>query len=718
MRKYLTVFLFNILILSIVNVPLLKLVSVNDLLVNSTDIITNSSFNQQDKTPFFQNLDQIDGYFTENSGQLKNDNVKFYAQSGGLWFTDDGVWFEIREEVKEEGRETWDLFDSMLELEPQKLFKYRRVILKQEFMGANQVRPRGKNPLRYYSNFFYGNDSSNWYTEVPNYEEVYYENLYNNIDLRYYSNENGLKYDFIVHPGGNIEQIRLKYIGSNGLEIDDLGNLIINTSFGNIMDYNLYIYQDYEGTRHHIKGEFIICNKFECCFKILSSINPYEALIIDPNITLEYSTYLGGSLEDYGYGNAIDVTGNVFITGRTCSSDYPTTPDANDTEYNDRYDVFITKLNPIGSELVYSTFIGGSQNDYGQAIAIDSNGNAFVTGYTPSDNFPITPGAYDPSPDIGLDVFVLKLNESGSKLLYSTYIGGRSHDYSHDIVIDENGNAYVTGRTSSNNFPTINAYDPIHNQYDDCFIFKLNQTGSGLIYSTYLGGLSWDYSYAIDIDLNGSAYVTGYTRSSDFPTTKGVYSENHNGGTYDDVFVTKFNSTGTGLNYSTFIGGSYIDRGYGISVDNIGCAYITGFTSSSDFPTTDKAFDRSHGGLEDVFISKLNYNGSSLLFSTYIGNNSSERGNDIVVDSVGNVIVTGETRSLDFPTTPDAYATSHNGSRDSFLLKLSGNGSVLMYSTFFGGSGQDYRYHDNCPGNQSRVQTRDDETMVRFFPPA
>ena len=647
-------------------------------------------FSLKDVNKLLSNMPQA---FTENRGQLENDEVRFYAQGGGLWFTNDGVWFEIREEKKLESRES-SVGSQELRLATEdwrlKTGEYRRVILKQEFVGANPVRPEGKQRLSWNSNFFYGNDSTKWRTDVPNYQEIYYKNIYDGIDLRYYTNKKGLKYDFIVHPGADIHQIRVKYVGIEGLEINNFGNLIINTSIKDIIDRNLFIYQNYSGSQHQVRGRFKILNNLEYGFELLNNYRKQEILVIDPR--LEYSTYIGGSNSESGRGIAVDSIGNAYITGWTNSSNFPTTTGIN---YNGgKGDVFILKLNSMGSELIYSTFIGGGGGDGGMGIAVDSKGNAYVTGSTISSDFPTTPRANDTSYNGGTaDVFVLKLNSSGSKLIYSTFIGGIYTDEGLDMAIDTTSNVFVSGYTTSLDFPTTpGAFDTKLNGNNlTGFVFKLNWNGSALIYSTFLGGTELDLGTGIAIDSTGNAFVSGWTMSSDFPTTLEAYDTTYNGG--DDAFVLKLDQNGSALLYSTYIGGSKREGFiyHNIAIDSFGNAFIAGITESSDFPTTSNANDTSHNGGElDVFVLKLDQNGSKLIYSTFIGGSDLDRVGGIAVDLTGNAYVAGRTKSSDFPTTADAYDKSYNGQEDVFVLKLNWNGSRLIYSTFLGGNGTEY----------------------------
>jgi len=334
--------------------------------------------------------------------------------------------------------------------------------------------------------------------------------------------------------------------------------------------------------------------------------------------SLSYSSFLGGwhGDGDYAYGIAVDESGNVYVTGGTYSSSFPTTPSAFDTSHNGGPDAWVAKLNPAGSDLLYATFLGGNDSDWGNTVALDGSGNAYVTGETASSDFPTTASAYDTSYNGGTaagDAFVVKLNSSGSALLYGTFLGGGDYEWGYGIAVDESGNAYVTGMTGSSDFPaTVGAFDTTHNGASDAFVVKMNPAGSDLLYATFLGGGGGEVGCSIAVDRSGNAYVTGRTYSSDFPTTPGAFDTSYNGG-YNDAFVTKLNPAGTGLVYGTFLGGTYSDEGSEVGLDSSGAAYITGTTNSLDFPTTVGAFDTSHGGgicgaigaCPDVFVAKL-----------------------------------------------------------------------------------------------------------------
>lgn len=344
---------------------------------------------------------------------------------------------------------------------------------------------------------------------------------------------------------------------------------------------------------------------------------------------------------------------------------------------------------PRASGLLYATFLGGSAYDWGNDIALDATGAAYITGYTASSNFPVTPGAFDTS-NSSSDAFVVKLNATGSALSYATFLGGGGQDYAHGIALDATGAAYISGETASTNFPTTaGAFDITFNGGADAFVAKLSPTGSALSYATYLGGSAGDRGFRIALDAGNVAYVTGQTISPDFPVTSGAYDQTYGGyGSYD-VFVAKLNAAGSDLVYATYLGGTADDWGEeigpGIAVDAGGAAYVVAYTTSPDFPTTPGAFDVSPHGYDDAFVVKLNAAGSALLYATFLGSNGYDRGYDVAVDASGAAYVTGWTDSYGFPTTPGAFSTDNHGGGDVFVTKLTPDGAALSYSTFLGG---------------------------------
>jgi hypothetical protein len=404
---------------------------------------------------------------------------------------------------------------------------------------------------------------------------------------------------------------------------------------------------------------------------------------------LLYSTYIGGAGVDTAYGIAVDPSGNAYVTGTTYFAEpaYPTTTTAPyPTHSGGGSDAFVTKLNPTGSELLYSTFLGGSGSDEGRAIAVVS-GSAYVTGYTTSNNYPTTDGAYDTSYGGSFDIFVTRILANGGDLGYSTYIGGSSDDRAGGVAVDLDGSAFIGGQSAGpGTYPTTpGAYQTSHNGFRDVVVTKLDPSGSTLNYSTYIGGDGEDVARAIAIDQSGNAYVTGHTTTPStipFPTTAGAFDRTNNG--FADVFVSKVNPFGSGLVYSTLLGGSTTDIGYAIAVNSSGNAFITGSTDSESvqYPTTAGAFDVTYsGGTADAFFTKLTTTGSALLYSTLIGGgtagNTTDSASGIALGTSGNAFITGATIGLSFPTTLDSFQPESNGFGDAFVSRFIGTPNIL-----------------------------------------
>jgi hypothetical protein len=546
----------------------------------------------------------------------------------------------------------------------------------------------GREELPGKANYFIGNDPAQWRTNVPTYTKVRYEDLYPGIDLVYYGNQRQLEYDFVLRPGADPRRIALGFQGTDRLEVDAQGHLVLHTPTGTVRQQKPVIYQEIEGLRQEVAGGYVLKNAYQVGIHV-GAYDTSRPLIIDP--VLFYSTYLGGSGDDEGTSIAVDAAGNAYVTGTTDSINFPTVAGSFDTGFGGgSLDVFVTKLNPTGSGLVYSTYLGGSASEdtrTGGQIAVDAAGNVYVAGATSSSNFPTTIGAFQSALAGGGDAFVTKLDPSGSALLYSTYLGGSSDDGAFGIAVDGAGSAYVAGSTNSSNFPTTaGAFQTAKVNFQDGFITKLNPAGSALVYSTYLRGTNGIFGLAIDA--GGSAYVTGGTPLTNLPTTLGAFQPAHGGGG-DDSFVVKLNPTGSGLVYATYLGGSGNDGADGIAVDAAGNVYVSGGTTSSNFPTTLGAFQTSNAGGTDAFVTKLNPFGSGLLYSTYLGGSANDQANAVALDPMGNAHVTGGTSSTNFPTTVGAFQTSNAGSLDAFVTKLNPFGSGLVYSTYLGGSGTD-----------------------------
>ena len=601
--------------------------------------------------------------FVANAGQT-HPAVRFHVRGAGhtIFFTPEEVVFSASQEVDGERVSS---------------------VVRLRLVGANpEPVVEGLERLPGVANYFVG-DRSQWRTGVPTYGAVAYRAVYPGIDLVYRGTAGRLKSEFRVAPGADPGQIRLAYSGVESMRLRVDGALVLATALGELIEESPAVYQEIDGRRVEVAGSYRLLGEGHVGF----ALGAYDAdypLVIDP--TLSYSTYLGGSgIED---GKDIAVYGGyAYVTGTTTSTDFPTPNASQDSHAGGEYDAFVTKLNTAGSALDYSTYLGGSGHDEGLSIAVDSSGNAYVTGLTWSTDFITTTSAYDDTcggcPGLR-DAFVTKLDTAGA-LSYSTYLGGDMDDLGFGIAVDGSGYAYVTGYTESTVFPTKSAYDGTLEGSRDAFVAKLDPSQSGessLVYSTYLGGSDYDEGYGIAVG-SGYAYVTGQTKSTDFVTTTSAYQGTFGGSS--DAFVTKLNEAGSALVYSTYLGGSSDENtayNAAIAVDGSGNAYVTGDTSSDDFPT-ESAYDTELGGASDAFVTKLNDTGSALTYSTYLGGGSVDYGFGIAVNANGNAFVTGDTSSDDFPMA-SAYDDTRDGT-DAFVTTLNAAGSALMYSTYLGG---------------------------------
>ncbi len=634
------------------------------------------------------------GFFTENMGQW-NSEILFLADTsfGHVGFGRGAVYYDL---IRFEGQA--DTMRSIandrvmldgVKRENEDLPEFERNIVKLSFDGSNNVHPIATEPLEYKSNFFVGNDPADWVTGVKNYRKVVYEDLWEGIDIVYYIDPNGLKYDFILHPGADPDLIQIAVEGHSALTLEN-NALMIDTPLGvPLMDGGLDIFYA-DAPREQIGGRYKLLDDKTYTF-ILGPYDTTRQLVIDPLI---YSTFIGGYKQESGMCVAVDADGNAFIGGTTKSMDFPTTPGAykETTDYSS-YDIFVLKLNQEGSDLVYSTYILGSESEECWDLAIDPNGNAYITGGTDSPNFPTTPDAYDRSNNGDNDIFVSKLSPSGSELVYSTLIGGYNNDWGDGISIDDSGNVYLTGGTNSVDFPTTPGcfQDAYGGGSYDGWVLKFNSYHT-LNYSTFVGGNDYDYGFDIAIDGSGNAYVTGETDSRDFPNTTGAYRPDFVG-VYTNIFVVKLNASGTGLNYSTFIGEG---RTWEMALDTQGNVYAAGESVSKDFPTTPGAYDRTYAdwetGYEEGILFKLNSAGSDLVYSTFIGGSSYDVCRSLALDGSGNVYMAGYTWSEDFPITTGAYDNTSNYDFDGFVMKINPSGVEVLYSTYFGGSRSDSIY--------------------------
>jgi hypothetical protein len=514
-----------------------------------------------------------------------------------------------------------------------RLFQREKTIttaLRIKLVGGNlHAQVTGMDELPGKSNYFIGDDPKKWRTNVPNYAKVKLQGVYPDIDLIYYGNQRQLEEDFVVTPGGDPKAITMEIKGAERVSIDAQDELVLASAAGEVHLRKPVVYQKAGGVRHEITARYRLTGQNRVGFE-LGKYDARQRLVIDP--VLVYSTYLGGFDADGGAAIAVDSSGNAYVTGFTASTDFPGASSSPIQSTNggrgESVDTFVAKLNAGGSALVYSTYLGGTGDDNGTAIAVDSSGNAYVTGFTTSTNFP---GA-------------------SSSPIQSTLAG-----------------------------------------FEDAFVAKLNAGGTALLYSAYLGGTGGSGGEGIAVDSSGNAYVTGETGSSDFPGASSSPIQSAFGGGPLDAFVSKLNATGSALVYSTYLGGTGDDNGTAIAVDSSGNAYVTGFTTSINFPAASSSPIQSVlAGNGDAFVVKINAAGSDLIYSTYLGGSGGALARGIALDSSRNAYVTGVTGSANFPgASSSPIQSTLGGSFDAFVAKVNAAGSALIYSTYLGGSGTD-----------------------------
>jgi hypothetical protein len=504
-------------------------------------------------------------------------------------------------------------------------------VVRMQIVGGNvAVRAVGRGQLPGQVNYLVGNDPSRWQTHVPTYSSVEFQDVYPGINLVYHGNSSQLEYDFVVQPGADPNVIQLAFAGVDAQAIGPEGDLMLHTPGGTVSQQTPSLYQEVDGVQHSVAGTFVSRGPGQVAFQV-GDYDHTRPLVIDP--VLEYHSNFGGSSGAAGLAIAVDGAGSAYVTGLTGSVDFPTV-NPFQQERHGSFDAFVTKLTPDGSGFVYSTYLGGSNLNDGQGIAVSSGGDAYVAGWTNSTDFP-TAHALQPESGGGVDAFLTQFTPDGSALVYSTYLGGSGGDQAHAVALDQDGNAYVTGETRSSDFPTANALQP---------------------------------------DFGGG---TGPLPSDAFVAKIGFDAQ-----TEMMSFV-----------YSTYLGGSGNDLGRGIGVDGSGNAYVTGYTSSTDFLTTPGALQSTLRGSRNAFVTKLNAAGSALVYSTYLGGSGSEGywpyGGAIAVDSAGYAVVTGDTESTDFPAYNAIQPDYGGGISDAFVTKFTPDGD-LVFSSYLGSRRNEY----------------------------
>jgi len=584
-------------------------------------------------------------------------------------------------------------------------------------------------------NYFIGNDSSSWTTKVPSYEVLNLGEPWEGVELKLKAHNDNIEKLFYIQPNIAPQSIQIAVDGAERLEVSRNGRLMVYTPAGKIAYSAPVAYQWINNEKHLAKAQYKIAGKNTYTF-LVENYNPDYELIIDPFVastfigdggndwanaiavdesgdvlitgytwsdnfpttagshkaafngvkdafvskfdndlsTLLVSTFLGGSSWDNGLSIAVEPTGEVIISGATGSANFPMAGAAYDNTYNGgSNDVFVCKLDSDLSSILISTFIGGDDDDYGYDLTLDNTGNVFVTGRTESADYPAE-GGFDNTFNGGFeDVFVSKLNNGLSSLLASTYIGGSTDEGADAIITDNAGNVFISGFTYSDDFPTAGMpYDSIHNGSGDIFVAKFDNNLSVLSAATFIGGGNFEESHAIAVDAAQNVFIAGYTGSSEYPSTPGVYddtfNENH------DAIITKIDNNLSNILASTFIGGAGDDDCYGLIIERAENIFITGISFSSDYPVTANAFDDTHNGDRDIFFSRLSFDLSELLESTYLGGGDNDWALDLTIDNAGSVFIGGGTYSGDFPMAGSPYDDSFNGKEDAVIAKLVGCG--------------------------------------------
>lgn len=604
-------------------------------------------------------------YFIPNYGQL-DPQVRFYAAARdfNIWLTNRGMVFD-----------SGDISD--------------RDVSRLEFVGASASPSiEALDPTQHRVNFLRGSDKRKWHRGIPTSRAVLYKNIYRGIQLKVYGKARHLEYDWIVEPGADPAAINWQYCETGGTYIDDHGDLNIKTVTGRLVHKRPVSFQLIDGRKVSVTVTFKKSGSDIYGFSV-GRYDRNHPLIIDP-VVLSYSTYLGGSDFASGMDIAVDDNGCAYVTGYTRAVDFPVVNPVPDANGGGWLDGFVTKFSADGSQLIYSTYLGGSDSEIVRTIAVDSSGCAYVAGNTSSWDFPIKNAFQPANADqySGGDAFVSKLSNDGSQLVYSSYLGGEDWDEAFGIAVDASGSACVAGYTYSHEFPLKNPLKEIPNDYyySEGFITKFSPEGDQLVFSTYLGGDHSDSIADIAMDSSGGIYVTGNTGSFNFPTVNPL---NELRG-YGDSFVSKIAADGSELIYSTFLGGSDYEYATGISVDAGGSAYVTGGTSSKDFPVVNAFQDGDEYGYDqDCYISKFAPDGSHLIYSTYLGGSGWDTPESIAVDTDGSAVLVGHTNSLNFPLAHAIKETPGYYDDDTFVTKFTPEGNSLVFSTLVGGSSYD-----------------------------
>ncbi|MBV9303480.1 MAG: SBBP repeat-containing protein [Acidobacteriaceae bacterium] len=612
--------------------------------------------------------------FEENRGQTDKE-VQFLARTpdATVFLSRDAVVFDFRGE------------------------KQHVSVLRMKFVGAKQTtKIVGVQALDSKLNYLIGNDPHRWYRGLRTYAGVKYTEIYPGIDVLYRGNGRDFEYDFMLSPGTDPRNIQMEFPGV-ALRVDTNGDLIAGLRNREVRIHRPIAYQqELKGGERQSVDIWYVLHTDKVGFRV-GAYDLTKCLVIDP--TIVYSTYLGGSGDEGIFGIKFDAAGNIYVAGETSSLNFPTEHPIQ-PKLGGSYDCFISKFDPSGSRLIYSTYLGGSGYDHCSSLALGADGSAYVAGVTMSADFPIA-NALQNKLRGKQSGFVSRLNSEGTDLIFSTYLGGSgTGDAAGDLALDGEGNALVTGFTNSTDFPvTKGAYQTVCDGganpgqcIGDAFVTKLSASGQRLLYSTYLGGAGYDGANAIAVDRYGSACITGQTSSADFPL-RNAYQKAIAGPA--NAFVTKLDPGGCALEFSTYLGGNSYDAGLGIVVDESRDVLVTGFTGSTNFPLAHPYQSKYGGGSSDAFVTKFATSGSELIYSTYLGGSGMDFAVRIAVDPSGNAAVVGFTSSTDFPVLNALQEKYGGGYTDGFITRFGPDGHA-EFSTYLGGKGDEYGYAINA----------------------
>jgi hypothetical protein len=640
-------------------------------------------------------------YFIPNKGQVDS-KVLFYhsGNNGKAFFTRDGITITVEKPDTLVNDDPTKLSFKSSKRIPLKLESFRLIPLNMLNTGsvyAEELLPGKVNYL------FKEKKTLN----IPTYKKVRYGQVQENVDLVFYGNEGDLEYDIVINPGGDPSKVRFALEGIQGLRIDQNGNLLIHLKEGILTQEKPRLYQEKEGKLSEVTGAFKILAKngrYEFGFDI-GKYDKNRSLIIDPIIN--YATYFGGGSDETNGASTLDSSGNIYLTGNTLSTDYPTLIPLQGALAGGT-DAFITKLSPDGSTLIWSTYLGGSGDEFQTRLSVDASEDLWLSGATNSIDFP-TQGAYQSSNGGGIDVYIARISSDGTTLEYSTYLGGSGDEQQTSPLFDTLGNFTMVGFTLSPNFPTTpGSYDITCGTdgtcnfdvvagfgWEDLFVTKFSSDGTSLIYSTFIGGSGGDFTFDAAVDGTGSTFIHGGTSLNtfgiaDFPIVN-AYQPTFGGGFFE-TFLLNLDASGSSLLFSTYFGGSGNDFPSDIDLTSTGIV-ICGRTFSTDFPVQSPLQGSSAGG-EDGFLSKFSLNGTSLLYSTYLGGTGSERIRQVLVDGNDDFWVAGITNSSDFPL-QNAIQSNFGGVIDAYISKISADGSSLLFSSYIGGSQEDQGFNLN-----------------------